>query len=442
MNTKTYCSEYALVKRMNRRAFFGNGLKSAAGLLYGHTLGALPNWMPRISLANPHLGPAGDTLVCLFLRGGADGLNIVVPHGDEGYYEQRPTLAIPRPDDHRAGAKSIDLDGFFALHPALEPLSSPYQAGDLAFVHATGSPDESRSHFEAMSLMERGLATSEYTGWLARHLAALDTSNDSALRAIAVGNMLPASLTGSVNATALKSIADYHLRAPKKQQAQMSDLLQKLYHQHNDLLTAAATQTFATIELLRKVDTTSPPKGRAYPTDEVGQGLRIVAQLIEAEVGVEVACLDFGGWDTHAAQGSSEGQMARLLHSLGQALIAFYEDLQSKMNQITLVVMSEFGRRVHENSSQGTDHGHGNMMLLMGGGIVGKQVFTKWPGLQPEQLTSGGDLAITTDYRDVLGEIVRKRLNNPRLAEVFPGYTVEEHGLAVVVAGGVAEDET
>lgn len=428
----THCSEYGLVNAISRRDFLGNSLKSAAGLLFGRSIAALPAWMPRLTLADPHVGPRGDTLVCLFLRGGADGLNIVVPHGDDDYYRQRPTIGIPRPDDDRADARTTDLDGFFGLHPALAPLQAVYQAGDLALVHATGSPDESRSHFEAMDLMERGAASGDYTGWLARHLASLDTGNHSALRAVSVGDMLPASLTGIQNATALQSIAEYHLQGRDDRVGQMHTLLQTLYNQNDDLLTAAASQTFAAIDVLNQIDVAGyQPRGRAYPQQEFGASMQVVAQLIHADVGLEVACVDYGGWDTHVAEGSTDGAIARQLDTLGQGLAAFYEDLQDKIDAVTVIVMSEFGRRVEENGGLGTDHGHGNMMMVLGGGINGGHVYARWPGLHADQLVGPGDLAITTDYRDVLGEILQQRLNNPGLAEVFPGYTVNEVGLAV-----------
>jgi uncharacterized protein (DUF1501 family) len=426
--THTHCTEYAQV---SRRTFLAKSVESAAALLFGNSLIALPTWMPRIRLAAPHVGPRGDTLVCIFLRGGADGLNIVVPHGDEGYYAHRPTLGIPRPDD-RASLKTLDLDGFFGLHPSLGPLQAIYQTGHMAFVQATGSPDETRSHFEAMDLMERGATSGDYTGWLARHLASLDSGNDSALRAIGIGDMLPASLTGAVTATALQSIAEYHLQGREERVGEMQTLLRSLYNQNDDLLKTAASQTFAAMDALGKVNTTSyQPTGRLYPEAEPGMALQTIAQLIKAEVGVEVACIDMGGWDTHVFQGSAEGAQAQLLTALGESLAAFYEDLGAQVGQVTVVVMSEFGRRVQENAGLGTDHGHGNMMMVMGGGVVGGKVYGRWPGLQDEQLTGPGDLPITTDYRDVLGELINKRLNNPLTADVFPGYTVNALGLAV-----------
>lgn len=423
----TCCTEYA---RLDRRTFLTRTLQSAAGLIFGNSLVALPRWMPRITLADPHVGPRGDTLVCLFLRGGADGLNMVVPHGDEAYYTHRPTLGIARPDDTRAEAKAIDLDGFFGLHPTLAPLKPIYDGRQLLFVQATGSPDESRSHFEAMDLMERGAEGGEYSGWLARHLATLDTGNQSALRAIAIGDMLQASLTGTVSATALQSIADYHLSGRDERVGQMQAILHTLYNQNQDLLTNTANQTFAAMSVLSQLDVTGyVPAGQPYPENELGLGLKTIAQLVKADVGVEVACVDFGGWDTHFAQGSTTGIMANNLSQLADSLAAFHADLQNQMGHVTVVVMSEFGRRLQENGSLGTDHGHGNMMMVMSGGLNGRQLFSRWPGLQPEQLVGPGDLAVTTDYRDILGEIIRKRLNNPNLSDIFPAYTVQENGL-------------
>lgn len=429
--TCTHCQEYG---RVSRRHFLTTGFTSAAAFALAPQIVALPRWLPRVALADPHVGPAGDTLVCIFLRGGADGLNMVVPHGDEGYYQRRPYLGIPRPDDNHAhNARAVDLDGFFGLHPALAPLHAIYSAGDLAIVQATGSPDETRSHFEAMDLMERGATTNgDYTGWLARHLATLDTGNESALRAIGVGDMLPASLTGAVSATALQSIADYHLRGAGEHIGDMTALLQTLYNQQPDLLAAAANQTFASMAVLEKLGQAPyTANGRGYAESDFSRALQTVAQLIKADVGVEITCVDLDGWDTHVTQGGAEGVQANLMAQLANGLAAFYEDLGERMNGVTAVVMSEFGRRVQENGGLGTDHGHGSMMMVLGGGIHGGQVYTRWPGLQPEQLVGPGDLAVTTDYRDVLGELLHKRLNNPQATAVFPGYTVNEIGLAV-----------
>ncbi len=394
---------------------------------------AWPKWMPRLAFAPPQTAPRGDTLVVVFLRGAADALNIVVPHGEAAYYARRPTLGIPQPDDTRAAAntRTLDLDGFFGLHPALRPLLPAWQAGHLAPIHAVGAPDESRSHFRAMELMERGVEDERgpASGWIGRHLATLNTGNPSPLRAVGLGAMPQRSLSGAVPVSALRSITDFHLGGDARAVAHMQAALGALYTGRDPL----AVTGQETLEILTTLQTLDPlgyvPAGdAAYPDSEFGLGLRQIAMLIKAEVGLEVAAIDVGGWDTHFAQGSSEGLMAGLLADLGQGLAAFHADLAAHANRLTVVALSEFGRRVQENGSLGTDHGHGSAMLLMGGHVVGGQVHGRWPGLTPEALIGPGDLAVTTDYRDVLGEVLKVRLNNPALAEVFPGYTATPRG--------------
>jgi uncharacterized protein (DUF1501 family) len=367
-------------------------------------------------------------LICVFLRGAADGVNMIVPHGDEHYYEHRPLLAIPRPDtpSTESALRAIDLDGFFGLHPMLSPLLPIWRAGDFAAVHAVGSPHDSRSHFKAMELMERGVdrQNGPHSGWLGRHLATLDTGNHSPLRGVTIGEMVARALRGPVPATALRSIADFHLGGDPQAVAEMQSALATLYSL-GDPLDPIATEAMNTLEAVNGLDPLGykPANGVAYPDDEFGLGLRQVAILIKANVGLEVGCLDVGGWDTHIAQGGSEGLMANLLQNLAQGLSAFYLDLAEHANNLLVVVMSEFGRRLRENGGLGTDHGHGGLMLLLGGSVAGGQVHGSWPGLAHEQLVGPGDLAVTTDYRDVLAEIIARRLNNPNLDAIFPGYT-------------------
>ena len=388
---------------------------------------AWPDWMPRLAFAPPHTAPRGDVLICIFLRGAADGLSLVVPHGDDDYYQQRPTLAIPRPDDLRAESKSrtTDLDGFFGLHPTLSPLLPIWEAGHLAAIQAVGSPHDSRSHFKAMELMERGLdqQTGPASGWLGRHLATLDTGNQSPFRGVSIGEMVARALRGPVPATALRSIADFHLGGDPKAIAEMQSALATLYNL-GDPLDDLAAEAMNTLEAVDALDPYGykPANGVIYPDDEFGLGLRQVAILIKANVGLEVACLDIGGWDTHIAQGNSKGLMANLLLNLAQGLNAIYLDLAEQSDQLIIVVMSEFGRRLKENGGLGTDHGHGGLMLLLGGNVTGGRVYGQWPGLAPEQLVGPGDLAVTTDYRDILAEIISRRLNNPNLGAIFPGY--------------------
>lgn len=388
---------------------------------------ALPGWLPRLAFAPHQAALPGDTLIVIFLRGAADVLNILVPHGEDTYYTLRPTLNIPRPDDSRAAAhlRAVDLDGFYGLHPALAPLLPAWQTQHLAIIPACGAPDESRSHFKAMELMERGVENERgpASGWIGRHLASLDTGNPSPLRAIGFGALPQRALTGSVPVTALRSIADAHLSGSPSLLAGMQSALNALY-QGAGALQGVGRETLAMLATLQSLDPLAyrPSGGAIYPETEYGLALRQVSQLVKAQVGLEVAAVDLGGWDTHFAQGGSQGLMANLLAELAQGLAALHTDLSTHLDKLSVVIMSEFGRRAAENGSLGTDHGHGSAMFVLGGGVHGGRLHGTWPGLADGQLVGPGDLAVTTDYRDVLGEILAHRLHNPALDAVFPGY--------------------
>lgn len=393
---------------------------------------AWPAWMPRLSFANQRRAPQGDVLVCIFLRGGADGLNIVVPHGEQAYHAARPQLAIARPDDSskEANQRALDLDGFFGLHPSMEALIPIFKGGQMTAVQATGSPDPTRSHFDAMSYMERGTPGSYTvtTGWLGRHLASLEPDNATLLRAIGWGNSLQQSLRGSISATAIKSIVDYHLQGREDAAAPMLATLNALYGADPATLKIVAEQTQAVLDLVSKINVAAykPASGVEYnDQNDFDLALMQTAALIKADVGLEISAIDVGGWDTHQNEAND---LPQLLTTLSTGLAAFHADMGDLMSRLTVVVMSEFGRRVEENASGGTDHGHGNMMLLMGGKVVPKPVFADWPGLAPEQLVDG-DLKITVDYRDVLSEILTKRLNNPQPELVFPDFQPTMHGI-------------
>lgn len=376
--------------------------------------------------------PRGDVLVVIFLRGAADALNMLVPHGDAAYYALRPTLGIARPDDPRTAIteRVIDLDGFFGLHPALRAVVPMWQAKHLAFVHACGAPDESRSHFKAMDLMERGVASEQGpgSGWIGRHLATLNTNNDSPLRSVAIGNTAPRSLSGTVPTSVMRSITDFHLGSAVEHAqvaARFQSALQAMYDSPavGDLH-GIGQQNLALTRTLEKLsnDPALTSESSQYPQSELGAALRQVATLIKAEVGLEVAALDMGGWDTHFAQGGATGWMAALLMDLSLGLAALHADLHAHLDRLSVVVMSEFGRRAGENGSLGTDHGHGGLMWLLGGQVNGGQVHGAWPGLHADQLIGPGDLAVTTDYRDVLGELCQRRLNNPHRDDIFPNH--------------------
>lgn len=381
-------------------------------------------FMPRLAFAPEKTDPRGDILVVVFLRGAADVLNMVVPHGEDAYYALRPTLGVPRPDDSQTNPeqRTLDLDGFFGLHPLMAPLLPAWEAAQLAVVHACGARDESRSHFKAQELIERGVdvESGPATGWLGRHLAALQNGNSSPLRAVGLGEMVPRSLYGSVPAAALRSIADFHLSGDPQSVQQMRAALSALYA-GNDTLSQIGCETLSILDTIQKIGPPDPAEG-AYPDSDFGRGLQQIALLVKAEIGLEVTAIDLGGWDTHFAQGVHQGIMPNLIADLSQGLAAFHAEMRDHLGKLTLIVMTEFGRRAYENASLGTDHGHGGMMILLGGNIVGGRVHGRWPGLEDGQLFAPGDLAVTTDYRDVLAEVLVKRMHTPALEDAFPGY--------------------
>jgi uncharacterized protein (DUF1501 family) len=405
---------------MNRRTF----LKSIGVLGGGLVLRELvPAWMPRLAFAEE--GVSGDVIVTIFLRGGADGLNIIAPFGDDNYYHARPTLAIPRPDD-RAGDAVLALDDFFGLHPDMTAMYDLLTQQRMTAIHAVGAPHVSRSHFEAMDKIERGTdgEAGADTGWLGRYLTQTATGADSALRAIGWGDSLQTSLMGYIPATALQSILDYHLTADDTQTFQHT--MAALYND-DDLLNHSAQSTLATLDLIEKiqVDDYRTSNGATYTETYFGRALKQTAALIKADAGLEVACIDLGGFDTHIVQGRTRqqgiGSFPLLVKELADNVRAFHDDLLEYSNRVSLVVMSEFGRRVQENGAGGTDHGHGGVMFVMSAGLQATPVHGTWPGMNTRFLDNG-DLAITTDYRDVLSTLLQRRTRLADSRAIFPGY--------------------
>jgi len=404
-----------------RRGLSALGALSALGWAVGRR-----SALAGVSVSPRRRGTMGDTLVSVFLRGGVDGLSVIVPHGDDDYYRNRPVLALARPGDGKAKPKDrvLDIDGYFGLHPALAPLMPLHAAGQMAMIHACGSDDQTLSHFEAMATMERGVArdTGPASGWLARHLETAPWVNPSPLRAVALGSLLPQSLRGAAQATALGTVADLRLQSPFHDGTdRFEQTLAALYSR--DALAEAGLEALSVLKTLNGL----PPAalssaGSTYPKDDLGEGLRQVALLMKSEVGLEAACLDHGGYDTRVVQGTSQGVLAGRLESLAGALAAFAADLGlARWGRTTVVVMSEFGRRVPENSGLGTDHGRAGVMLVLGGHVAGGRVHGQWPGLAPSQLDGPGDLRVTTDYRAVLAEVITHRLHNPNVGAIFPG---------------------
>ena len=407
--------------KLSRRDFIKMATISVGGFALAP---ALPSWIPRMAFAPQGVEPQGDLLVCIFQRGGMDGLNAVIPHGDADYYHLRSQLAIAEPSSGN-DKTGIDLDGFFGLHPSLRPFKDLWDEKALAVVHAVGSPDPTHSHFDAMDYMERGTPGEKTiaTGWIGRHLQTAPWQNTSPFRAIGMGGIMQASLRGPIPVTTLQSIADFHLQGDVNQLSEIRQRLDSLYGLGSSL-DNAAKDTFNAVDLLSKVNISNytPSGGAQYPQTEYGMALQQVAQIAKADIGLEVACVDIGGWDTHNAEGATDGDLPKLLDELSSGLAALYKDMGERAKKMTVVTMSEFGRRAHENGSGGTDHGHGNCMFVLGGGINGGKVYGQWPGLAADKLYGPGDLNVTTDYRDVLGEIVQKRLKNTQMSQVFPDY--------------------
>lgn len=418
MSCEYACPEYV---QLSRRQFVGyaGGAVAAA---------AIPAWLPRVALAHDDcLGR--DVIISIFLRGASDGLSMCVPFLESNYYASRPTLAVPPPDSPDPN-HAIDLDGQFGLPPALAPLLPAYQAGHLAIVHACGSKDPSRSHFDAQYFMEAGLPgqTSLFSGWLARHLQTTNPMVPGApLRGVGIATALQRTLVDAPGTLPIPNLDTFGLTGSSSTTAKRMAALVDMYEQVEDPLKAAALTTQATVDLLNTINFSGyvPSGGAVYPNNSFGTALKSTAALIKAEVGVEAIAIDYGGWDTHSNQGVFAGAMYNLMDTLSKNLAAFHTDMfTAGKTNFTLVVMSEFGRRLSENGTIGTDHGHGNVMYVMGGQVKGGKVHTQWPTLEPGKLFEGKDLDVTIDFRDVLAEIVALRLQNQaNLGFVFPSYT-------------------
>ena len=380
-----------------------------------------PRFLARAAVA---AGTRKKVLVAVFQRGAVDGLSMVMPHGDGAYFSVRPGIAL-KPPRRGDPATAVDLDGFFALHPGLAPLAPIWQSRALAIVHACGSPDTTRSHFDAQDYMESGTPGVKATpdGWLARTAGGLPAPG-SPFRAVALGPTLPRSLRGDVGAISMPSLERFDVRAASET-AMARKGFESLYEQGvRDLLHGTGRETFEAVKMLKSAGAARipPANGAEYGRSKFAQSMRQIAQLIRADVGLEVAFADIGGWDTHVAQGAEQGQLANHLRDLGQGLAAFAQDLGDRMSDVVVLTMSEFGRTVAENGNRGTDHGHATAMLVLGGGVRGGKVYGRWPGLARERLFEGRDLAVTTDFRALFSEVAGRHLAIARPAELFPGW--------------------
>jgi uncharacterized protein (DUF1501 family) len=404
---------------MTRRIFLKNGSLALV------SLGFTPAFIARAAQAAK---ARKKILIAIFQRGAVDGLNMIVPFGEKAYYDARPTIAIPKPNQQDG---AIDLDGFFGLHPRMAPLEPLYRRGELAIVHASGSHDETRSHFDAQDYMESGTPGRKATrdGWLNRYLHAKEHAEKaSPFRAVAVSQSLPRSLQGTAPALAIGRLGQFGIRAGRDGDVMASGFESQYAAAADSLLGSTGKDAFDAVRMLETANpgAHAPANGAEYPTSGFGEAMKQVAQLIKADLGLEVAFAELGQWDHHANEGAVTGQIANRLNDFSRGIAAFAQDLGDRMADVVLVTMSEFGRTVRENGNRGTDHGHGNAMLILGGDVKGGRIYGQWPGLDRDQLWQGRDLAITTDFRDVFAECVTGHLGARDVAPIFPGYVYKQ----------------
>jgi uncharacterized protein (DUF1501 family) len=399
---------------VSRRVF----LKSGGFALV--SLGFAPSFLARTAFAAAGRGRAKQ-LIAIFQRGAVDGLSVVVPFGDADYFRGRPGIAIPRPGGDDATA--LDLDGFFGFHPRLRTLKPLWDRRELAVVHACGSPDATRSHFDAQDYMESGTPGVKTTpdGWLNRYLQARRADPATSFRAVALAPQLPRALQGAAPALAMRALDQFGVRGG------IADSFEAEYARAADrVLNGVGREAFGAMKTLERAAPSryEPENGADYPRSPFGQALKQIAQLTKADVGLEIAFAEVGGWDTHVNQGAAQGQLAARLDDFSRSIAALTTDLGDRMADVVVVTMSEFGRAVVENGNRGTDHGHGNAMIVAGGGVRGGRVYGRWPGLAIDDRYDRRDLAVTTDFRDVFAEIVVRHLGVDDPAPIFPGYAI------------------
>ncbi len=411
---------------MDRRYF----LKSSGIALASFGLtGIAPNFLQQFANAQTLTDKSGKkkTLIVIFQRGAVDGLNMVVPHGDSDYYNLRKTIAVQKPNQTDG---AINLDGFFGLHPSLKPFEKLWQSKQLAVIHAAGSPNNTRSHFDAQDYMESGTPGNKGTrdGWLNRVLQTSETRQDSPFRTVAMTQQIPRSLIGKYPTVAMTNLADFSIKAGIYS-ANVQGGFEGIYEQTTkDALGEAGKETFEAVNYLKRANPSQykAENGAVYPNSPFGRSLLQIGQMVKAGIGLEVAFAEVGGWDTHVNEGGGRGQLANLLRDFGQSIAALTTDLGKQMDDVVILTMSEFGRTAKENGSRGTDHGHANAMFVIGNKVNGGKVYGDWKGLSPNGLNEGRDLAVTTDFRDVFAEISSKHLGNKSFDKIFPDYKITD----------------
>lgn len=400
---------------INRRFFLKTGALALVGISSGI---AVPSFLQRTVLAAGN-SSRKKTLIVIFQRGAADGLNIVVPFGDTNYYKARPNIAIAQP---KAGDEqtAIDLDGFFGLHPAMKSFKPLYDNHQLAIMHAAGSPDSTRSHFDAQDYMESGTPGIKSTsdGWLNRYLQSAKIDNATPLRGIAMGNKQPRAMAGVSSTVTIGNIGGFDVRGGN----QVSNAFEAMYGESDDkILQPAGTEAFEAIKMIRRIRAAgyTPANSATYPQGPFGNSLKQIAQLIKADAGVEIAFAESNGWDTHTGE---KPRLNALLTEFSRGIAALTQDLGDRMEDVVIVTMSEFGRTVKENGTAGTDHGHATCMFVIGGKVKGGKIYGKWPGLDHDQLHEGRDLALVNDFRGVCAETIASHFGIKNINTIFPNF--------------------
>jgi uncharacterized protein (DUF1501 family) len=400
---------------VTRRGFLRGGALALVGT------SVVPGFLTRAVYAEVDRAAASrKKLVVIFQRGACDGMNVVVPYAEKNYYKMRPTIAIQKNE-------VLDLDGYFGLHPSMSAMKPLYDQGHLAIVHAAGSPDPSRSHFDAQDFMESGTPGVKSTpdGWLNRALQVEALrGTPSPFRAVALNPEVPRTLEGKVPAVAVANLQDFSVGGRGPQTSAVSNAFEAMYDESTDsVLHGTGEETFEAVKMLKAANPAQykPADGVVYPNGAFGNSMKQIAQLLKANLGVEAAFSDIGGWDTHQNQGAANGQLANRLKEFSDSIGAFWRDMGDEAENVTLVTMSEFGRTARQNGTGGTDHGHANVMFVLGGTVKGGKVYGQWPGVNDDQLNEGRDLKVTTDFRNVLGEAAYKTLGARKLDVVFPG---------------------
>ena len=413
---------------MDRRYFLK---QSGIGLASFGFMAAAPEFLHQFASAQAKNGYGRKkVLVTIFQRGAVDGLNMIVPHGDPEYYNIRRTIAVPKPNQTNG---AIDLDGYFGFNPAMRPLEALWKSKQLAVIDAVGSPDNTRSHFDAQDYMESGTPGIKSTrdGWLNRVLQSTATKEESPFRAVSMTQSMPRALYGKAPSVAMTNLSDFSIKAGLYT-ADLKGGFEGVYQQNaKDSLGEMGKETFEAVNFLKTANPAQyrPENGAEYPNTDFGRSLQQIAQLIKAGIGLEVAFTDTGNdirWDTHTNEGGAQGQLANFLRTFSQAIAAFTIDLGKRMDDVVLMTMSEFGRTARENGGRGTDHGHGNAMIVVGNSVKGGKVYGDWKGLKNDQLNEGRDLAVTTDFRDVFAEAAQKHLGSKDLNKLFPSYSAEK----------------